>query len=262
MIPAETLATIALLGLSKDQAQAVASMLLSVENATREELGIKKRSSAALRQERYRNRKASQNVTEHNETVTGVTSQNVTEASQPITNVTPPRAPIRERVHDGSLEEEVKKDSSLHSLSSREIENLAEQFYRAYPKHVDPRSAKTKFLSVVKSGEDPRRLIEAAEKFRKAHDIAGTDKQYIPAPAVWLNKGGYDSEDLPQPRTNGNSHEPRKRTVYDAARDLHERSLNGEVVGFGPEPEPITLRVLQGNGAGSPTRRLLPQGGS
>jgi uncharacterized protein YdaU (DUF1376 family) len=74
----------------------------------------------------------------------------------------------------------------------------AKRFYDAYPKHVDPRAAEKKFISLVKSGVDPERIISAATRFAEAHRSAGTDRQFIAAPAVWLNRGGYDSEDQPQ----------------------------------------------------------------
>jgi uncharacterized protein YdaU (DUF1376 family) len=83
-------------------------------------------------------------------------------------------------------------------ISTREIEKLADEFYQAYPKHVDPLAAKTKFAIRVRSGVDPSHIIDAAKRLSAAHKLAGTDKQFIPAPAVWLNKGGYDSEDLPR----------------------------------------------------------------
>lgn len=89
-------------------------------------------------------------------------------------------------------------DSSLRSLSAREIEKLSDEFYQAYPKHVDPADARAKFAKRVKSGVDPNHIIAAAKRLAAAHKAAGTAKNFIPAPAVWLNKGGYDSEDLPR----------------------------------------------------------------
>jgi hypothetical protein len=91
--------------------------------------------------------------------------------------------------------------------SSRRREDLllaeqADRFYSAYPKKVNPADARKKFATIVRSGVDPERIISAAERFAGAHRLAGTDKQFIPAPAVWLNKGGFDSEDLPMAATN------------------------------------------------------------
>jgi len=107
-------------------------------------------------------------------------------------------------------EQEGEGDLSIASQSHPEPKRVrgadiqtAKRFYEVYPKHVDPRDAEKKFISVVKSGVDPDRIIAAAERFAEAHRRAGTDKQMIPAPAVWLNRGGYDSEDLPMPSRAG-----------------------------------------------------------
>ena len=72
-----------------------------------------------------------------------------------------------------------------------------DEFYAAYPKHVDPKDAAAKFASAVKSGADPAHIVSAAKQWAEAWRLAGTEKQFIPAPAVWLNRGSYDSTDLP-----------------------------------------------------------------
>ena len=124
---------------------------------------------------------------------------------------TPSKAPSKPLPSSSGLERE---DSSLRSLSPGEIEKKADEFYRAYPKHVDPKDAKAKFVKAVRAGVDPNHIILAAGRWSQACERAGTDKQFIPAPAVWLNRGSYDSEDLPSsparagPHLNG--HHPDK----------------------------------------------------
>ena len=83
------------------------------------------------------------------------------------------------------------------SITASALRAFTERFYRAYPKHVDPRLAEKAFASAVKRGADPEKIIAAAERFAEATRRAGTEKQFIKAPAVWLNAGAYDSEDLP-----------------------------------------------------------------
>jgi hypothetical protein len=122
-------------------------------------------------------------------------------------NSTKPREASRGREeHSRSVDADLgprtwdQEDSSLRSQSAREIEILADEFYGAYAKKVDPANATNAFRKAVKRGVDPHRIIAAAKRWAEAWRLAGTDKQYIPAPAVWLNRGGYDSEDLPRPR--------------------------------------------------------------
>lgn len=72
------------------------------------------------------------------------------------------------------------------------------EFYAAYPKHVGRSDAERAFERVMRKGVSARHVVLAASRFASAHASAGTEKQFIPAPAVWLNKGRYDDEDLPQ----------------------------------------------------------------
>ena len=163
------------------------------------------------------------------------------------------------------LDSEIEANASINKSSLRSDSSiLSEQFrrfYAAYPKRVDPKFAEKKFMSVVKSGVDPERIIDAAARFCEAHRRARTDKQFIKAPAAWLNAGGYDSEDLPAPIQNGNQNG--KRTVHDAARDLEASILAQTQFDLGLGPRGGDVVVFPGNGgeARAPAARLLPQGG-
>lgn len=93
------------------------------------------------------------------------------------------------------------KEGKGEDISSASLRSLFERFYRAYPKHVEPKDAEKRFVAAVKGGADPEQIIIAAERYAEAHRLAGTERQFIKAPAVWLNKGGWLSEDLPQPQS-------------------------------------------------------------
>lgn len=86
-----------------------------------------------------------------------------------------------------------------------------DRFYEAYPKHVDRKAAGQKFEIAVKSGVGADRIIASATRYAEACRSAHVEKRFIPSPAVWLNKGRYDDEDLPlTPRPNG--HDPPAQT--------------------------------------------------
>lgn len=70
------------------------------------------------------------------------------------------------------------------------------EFYACYPKKVDKAAAGRKWDTLIKKGEEPTALIEAAKRYAAATE--GTEKRYIKSPVVWLNKGCWDDEDLPQ----------------------------------------------------------------
>ena len=101
------------------------------------------------------------------------------------------------------------KDPSNSCRKQVSTGGSATRFYAAYPKHVGPENSARAFEKRLKQGVDPEHIISAAIRFAEANTKAGTEKKYIPAPAVWLNGGRYDDQDLPQPyRMNGNGHDP------------------------------------------------------
>ena len=110
-------------------------------------------------------------------------------------------AGLKQSHSDSSLRSEgVSESREREAEKAGQQDAKADEFYAAYPKKLNPDDAKKAFCKRVKSGVDPDVIISATHRFADAHRRAGTEKQFIPAPAVWLNKGGYASEDLPEPR--------------------------------------------------------------
>ncbi len=99
-----------------------------------------------------------------------------------------------------------------------------ERFYSAFPKRKNRKAAQARFVSAIKSGVDVEKIVDAARRFAEAHRRAGTEDRYIPAPDVWLNKGGYDDEDLPQPaaRAGPASAFEKRNPVFQAGLELME----------------------------------------
>lgn len=91
--------------------------------------------------------------------------------------------------------------------SARSI--LFERFCQAYPKRTNRKAASAKFDAALRAGVDGERIIAAAIRYAEACRRAGTEKQFIPAPDVWLNKGKYDDDDLPE--TNSRAGPPPRR---------------------------------------------------
>ncbi len=69
-----------------------------------------------------------------------------------------------------------------------------EEFYAAYPRHVDRKDAERAWSKAIKT-HPPDQLIDAAKRYAAA--CRGKDAKFIKYPATWLNKGGYlDEPDL------------------------------------------------------------------
>lgn len=74
-----------------------------------------------------------------------------------------------------------------------------DEFYSAYPKHVDRRDAERKYADAVKAGVLPERLLAAAKAYANRCRCDKTEAQFIKSPAVWLKKGCWDDEDARGP---------------------------------------------------------------
>lgn len=84
----------------------------------------------------------------------------------------------------------VKKKTKKSSTPALD-EAFNEFYYHVYPRKTEPLKARRAFEKAVKSGADPREIIEGARRFAAA--TAAKELTYIPYPASWLNAGGWMS---------------------------------------------------------------------
>lgn len=75
------------------------------------------------------------------------------------------------------------------------------EWYAAYPKKHDPGDARRAFNRAVKKVSDPQILIDGARRY--AREQANTEKRFIKAPAVWLNKESWLNEPQEPLRATG-----------------------------------------------------------
>lgn len=96
-------------------------------------------------------------------------------------------APVQAELIPAAPVKKTKKRSTTPALD----EAFNEFYYHAYPRKVEPLKARRAFEKAVKSGADPREIIEGARRFAAA--TAAKEVTYIPYPASWLNAGGWMS---------------------------------------------------------------------
>jgi uncharacterized protein YdaU (DUF1376 family) len=82
----------------------------------------------------------------------------------------------------------LREESSLRSDSAR-----FEEFYAAYPKRINRKAARARFVSAEKS-VGPAKIIAGARRYAEFCQRERTEPQFIKAPDVWLNKGCWDDE--------------------------------------------------------------------
>ncbi|MCQ8119829.1 helix-turn-helix domain-containing protein [Methylomonas rosea] len=81
------------------------------------------------------------------------------------------------------------------NICDENIENLFVKFYNAYPGHRKNRTnAKKAWDKLKPSDELAATIMSALELAKKSRDWLKDDGQYIPAPAVWLNKRRWEDE--------------------------------------------------------------------
>jgi hypothetical protein len=162
----------------------------------------------------------------------------------PLDNNQPPILPL-------SVEGEAREAPNSQNLVS--VADFA-KFYGDYPKHENRKDAEKRYAAARKSGVSHDRIMAGLSRWREKWDADRTERQFIPAPDVWLNKGKFD--DFPEPNaragpSQANGREPRN-TIFDVARArLEKRNQrpdddlpDGEGRGIRRDP----LRLLSANG--------------
>lgn len=71
-----------------------------------------------------------------------------------------------------------------------------DEFWEVYPKHLQKGEARKAFFKAVERCGDVDKVIDGAR--RMASDPNLPPKQFIPYPATWLNRDGWDDEPFPE----------------------------------------------------------------
>jgi hypothetical protein len=114
------------------------------------------------------------------------------------------RESTKERVYrfrssdDNGVQNDVSNAVGHGSKEPQPKPQYFEKFYRSYPRHVGKRAAERAFASATKRA-DPKAIIEGAARFAADPNLPETT--FVPYPATWLNRDGW--EDDPLPKRNG-----------------------------------------------------------
>ena len=204
-IPTSVLMKMATIGLSEEQAMAVAEMLSVVEKATEEACNAvveTSREKARERVQRWREKQKC-NVTERNET-----SRNATKRLT--------------RVEDNNKTNNLEDISSLRSDNisikpdfDREFET---EFWPSYPRKVGKGQA-LKAYRAARKQSDCQTITAGARRY--AAERAGQDQQFTRHAATWLNGQGWLDEPAPKPSPRSQAppmtlHQQRHQAALDA----------------------------------------------
>lgn len=101
-------------------------------------------------------------------------------------------------VDDGSGKWEVGSGKELlrspASPPSKSVPSRFEEFWGVYPRKVGKDKARTAYASAIRRTDENAVIVGA---IRLASDPNLPEKQFIPHPTTWLNRGGWEDEALP-----------------------------------------------------------------
>ena len=173
---------------------------------------LEKRERSAERQAKYR--AGIYGKPQVNAASNGVSSALVTHAvTRAVT--APPTRP------DPTSKEE---QLSLAPLEAPEPVDRFAEFYEAYPRRQDRRSAEKAWKAAIKRGASPDKIINSARVYARLQ--VGNERRFIKLPATWLNAAAYDDEPEPLRLVSGGNSNGYRPFVNPDPSAYHESLLD------------------------------------
>jgi hypothetical protein len=178
MIPAETIARIATLALTPEQAASVASMLREVEDATKAEGNV----VLDARRKRDRERKRFHGIPRTSEEIHG-TPRNSTESAETVSLETKVPTPLKTQT--------LSKENPPKGGQKKGTEAF-DRFKTAYPKRAGNNPwepARQKFAAAVADGVDPECIVGGAANYAAAEALLNhVGTEFVMQAKTWLNQ--------------------------------------------------------------------------
>lgn len=145
---------------------------------------LEEREKAAGRQAKYRT--GSYKDPQVTASSNAVTSSSVTASVTGVVTPTPTRP---DQIEEQQLSL-APLDAPASTSSKPNPMDRFDEFYSAYPRRQDRRSAEKAWKAAIKRGADPEQIIAAARSYARIQ--IGNERRYIKLPATWLNAGSYE----------------------------------------------------------------------
>lgn len=122
-----------------------------------------------------------------------------------------------------------KKTISKSKYAQSELDESFEQFWSAYPRKVGKAPARKAFDKLA--AEHMREILDGVVRFSTDPNLP--EMQFIPYPATWLNREGWNDDPYPTRSTGAK--------LSNAQRNLleYEKAMRGELDGEGRSPRAI-----------------------
>ena len=93
-----------------------------------------------------------------------------------------------------SIVDNKNKNKSKNKEQEKEIYTLFDQFWNAYPRHVNKQGAIKAFEKAKVDGNLLETILTAIERQKKSDQWTKDNGQFIPHPATWLNQRRWDDD--------------------------------------------------------------------
>jgi hypothetical protein len=216
-IPTEVIMKMATIGLSEEQAKAVADMLTAVETATAAASEAGKEKARA----RWRNWKERQ-------------STNVSKRLPTVANASKQLAGEGARVEDKTLTSEIEPQEEKKETRERAFD----AFWTVYPHKVGKADASKAFERAA-SRVDTETLMAGLRRY-----VAKTDDRPWCNPSTWLNQDRWTDEPAPPVARAGPAPSQPRNATLQAARNLMDKLdavTPSEIEGHHPTPRLVAI---------------------
>lgn len=157
---------------------------------------------------------------------------------------------------ESSIEDSLTTPPADRSGSAK-IEAGFAEFYAAYPKRTNRKTALARYATAIKAGVTHERIMEGTRRYAEAVRAARTEPQFIKAPDAWLNAGKYDDEHLPQRPRSANGWAALAAEMMEENRDGKRHAI--EEIRAGETVLELPRRVEDGSGKRDDERGELPR---
>lgn len=112
-----------------------------------------------------------------------------------------------------------------------------DEFWATYPRKVGKDKCRAKYTAAIKRAGDEQTVIDGAH--RLAADPNLPEKQYIPHPTTWLERGGWNDEPLPPRMDNLSGSQRRLMQAAEQSRNRQASEAAGQISAFPPIENPF-----------------------
>lgn len=109
-----------------------------------------------------------------------------------------PAHPGPKPAHAAPADLELSANTGYTEPLHTDARELFEELWAAYPRRVGKPTARAAFLRALQRGASPEQIVEGARAAAASWRAARTEERFVPHPATWLNRDGWNDRIAPE----------------------------------------------------------------